>query len=171
MAGMTGATISLRETRPDTEPGLGALRGYLRDVLGRFEGRPGTDADVDAFMAEYPDDEGLVPPRGVFLTASDADGTLLGCIGLRWRGPDVPTDAAEVKRMWTTPAARGRGVGRMLLAEVTRRARDAGRARLVLDTRADLMEARTLYERAGFVETESYNENRHAQVWYELDLR
>ncbi|MEJ2868005.1 GNAT family N-acetyltransferase [Actinomycetospora sp. OC33-EN08] len=168
---MTVPTITLHETRPDVEPGLGALRGYLRDILGRFEGRPGTDDDVGAFMAEYPDDEGLVPPQGVFLLATDAEGAVLGCVGLRHRGPDVPLDAAEVKRMWTAPAARGLGVGKMLLAEVTRRARDAGRSRLVLDTRADLLEARTLYERAGFVETESYNENRHAQVWYALDLR
>jgi ribosomal protein S18 acetylase RimI-like enzyme len=66
---------------------------------------------------------------------------------------------------------RPRSSGRLLLDAVVRRAREAGCARLVLDSRADLVEARTLYERAGFVEVEPYNDNPHAQVWYALDLR
>jgi GNAT superfamily N-acetyltransferase len=169
---MTGVstTIVLREAHPDVEPALGALYGYLHDVIGRMEGRPATDDEVAAFAAQSPAD-GLVPPLGTFLVALEDDGTAVGCVGLRWRGDDVPADAAEIKRMWTAPAVRGHGVGKLLLDEVVRRARDAGCARLVLDSRADLVEARTLYERAGFVEVEPYNVNPHAQVWYALDLR
>jgi GNAT superfamily N-acetyltransferase len=172
-------TIVLHEARPDTEPGLGALHGYLDDVIGRMQGRPATADEVAAFAAESPDG-GLVAPLGTFLVAVEdsangaegADGAdVLGCVGLRWRGDGVPQDAAEIKRMWTAPAVRGRGVGRLLLDAVVRRAREAGCARLVLDSRADLVEARTLYERAGFVEVAPYNDNPHAQVWYALDLR
>jgi len=165
-------TIVLREAHPDVEPGRGALHGYLHDVLGRMQGRPATDDEVAAFAAQSPND-GLVPPLGTFLVAgqdgADSD-EVLGCVGLRWRGAGVPADAAEMKRMWTSPAVRGHGVGKLLLDEVVRRARDAGCARLVLDSRADLVEARTLYERAGFVEIAPYNDNAHAQVWYSLDL-
>jgi ribosomal protein S18 acetylase RimI-like enzyme len=82
----------------------------------------------------------------------------------------VPEDAAEIKRMWSSHEVRGLGVGKLLLDEVVRLTREAGLARLVLDSRADLVEARTLYERAGFVEVEAYNDNPHAQVWYALDL-
>ncbi|WP_433799101.1 GNAT family N-acetyltransferase [Actinomycetospora sp. CA-084318] len=167
---MTGPTITLHDARPDTEPGLGALRGYVADVIGRMNGRPATDEEIDAFVAESPHG-GLVPPEGVFVLATGADGVLLGCAGLRVVGPGVPDDAAEIKRMWTAPAARGLGVGKALLTDLLRRAREAGCARVVLDTRADLVEARTLYERAGFVEVEPYNENPYAQVWYALDLR
>ncbi len=166
-------TIVLREAHPDVEPGLGALHGYLDDVIGRMQGRPATADEIAAFAAQSPSD-GLVAPLGTFLVAGEtgADGDeVLGCVGLRWRGDDVPEDAAEIKRMWTAPTVRGRGVGKLLLDEVVRRARDAGCARLVLDSRADLVEARTLYERAGFVEVEPYNDNPHAQVWYALDLR
>ncbi|GLZ54496.1 GNAT family N-acetyltransferase [Actinomycetospora sp. NBRC 106378] len=166
---MTVPTITLHETRPDVEPGLGALRGYVGDVLGRMEGRPATDDEIDAFVAASPHG-GLVPPDGVFVLARAAEGTVLGCAGLRFAGPDVPADAAEIKRMWTAPEARGLGVGKTLLDDLLRRAREAGRARVLLDTRADLVEARTLYERAGFVEVDAYNANPYAQVWYALDL-
>jgi ribosomal protein S18 acetylase RimI-like enzyme len=167
---MTGPTITLYDARPDAEPGLGALRGYVGDVIGRMNGRPATDEEIDAFVAESPHG-GLVPPEGVFVLALGAEDTVLGCAGLRFVGPGVPDDAAEIKRMWTAPAARGLGVGRTLLDDLLRRAREAGRTRVVLDTRADLVEARTLYERAGFVEVEPYNTNPYAQVWYALDLR
>ncbi len=162
-------TIVLREARPDVEPGRGALHGYLHDVISRMHGRPASDDEVAAFGVESPDD-GLVAPLGTFLVAMEDSEEAVGCVGLRWSGDGVPADAAELKRMWTSPAVRGRGVGRLLLDEVLRRARDAGRARLVLDSRADLVEARTLYERAGFVEIAPYNDNPHAQVWYALDL-
>lgn len=166
---MTVPTITLHATRPDAEPGLGALRGYVGDVIGRMNGRPATDEEIDAFVAESPHG-GLVPPEGVFVLALGAGDTVLGCAGLRFRGPDVPTDAAEIKRMWTAPEARGLGVGKTLLTDLLGRAREAGRGRVVLDTRADLVEARTLYERTGFVEVEPYNANPYAQVWYALDL-
>ena len=164
--GGVSPTITLHDARPDTEPGLTALRGYVRDVLGRMHGRPVSDDEVGAFMAESPS-EGL----DAFVLATGPDDAVLGCVGMRLAGSGVPDDAAEVKRMWTAPEARGLGVGKSLLAEVLRRAREAGRTRLVLDTRADLVEARTLYERAGFVEVEPYNDNPYAQVWYALDLR
>ena len=166
-------TIVLREAHPDVEPGCAALSGYLHVVIGRMQGRPASDDEVAAFAAESPND-GLVAPLGTFLVATEdgaGDDGVVGCVGLRWRGAGVPADAAEIKRMWTSPAVRGHGVGKLLLDEVVRRARDAGCARLVLDSRADLVEARTLYERAGFVEVAPYNDNPHAQVWYALDLR
>lgn len=166
---MTVPTITLSDTRPDVEPGLGALRGYVGDVIGRMNGRPATDDEIDAFVAESPHG-GLVPPEGVFVLATGADGIVLGCAGLRFAGSGVPDDAAEIKRMWTAPEARGLGVGKALLADLLRRAREAGCGRVVLDTRADLVEARTLYERAGFTEVEPYNANPYAQVWYALDL-
>jgi ribosomal-protein-alanine N-acetyltransferase len=50
------------------------------------------------------------------------------------------------------PTARGRGLGARLLAELDHRARAHGAAYLVLEVRADNAPARSLYERAGFVE-------------------
>jgi len=57
---------------------------------------------------------------------------------------------AEVKRMYTREAARGRGVGKALLARIEREARDAGKPLLRLETGTYQAEAVGLYEGCGF---------------------
>ena len=80
----------------------------------------------------------------MWLVARD-DGRALGCGGLREAGPGV----GEAKRMFVTADARGRGVGRLLLAELERRAR-GGHRRMRLYTTEVLVEARGLYARCGY---------------------
>ena len=174
---MTDA-IALVPVRPDSEVGLAALRRYGADLLERWHGSVPAAGDVEAFVHSDPDR--LVPPDGVLLVAlvgdDRADGpegteAVVACGGLRYGGRGVPAGAGEIKRMWVDPAQRGRGLGRRLLARLTELAREAGLRRLVLDTRADLVEARALYGADGFVEVESYNANPDAQVWYAKELR
>ena len=55
--------------------------------------------------------------------------------------------------MWVDPAFRRAGVGRALIEAVMKRARAAGKWRVVLHVVADNTDARGLYEQAGFVAT------------------
>ncbi len=57
---------------------------------------------------------------------------------------------AEVKRMYTREAARGRGVGKVLLGRIEREARDAGKRVLRLETGTLQAAAIGLYEGCGF---------------------
>ncbi len=57
---------------------------------------------------------------------------------------------AEVKRMYTREAARGRGVGKALLARIERDAREAGKPVLRLETGTYQAAAIGLYEGCGF---------------------
>jgi len=76
------------------------------------------------------------------------DGAPAGCGG--WRGrPDDP-DAAEIKRMYTAPAWRGRGVASTVLRALEQSARDAGRKRMVLETGSRQPEAVALYRKLGY---------------------
>jgi putative acetyltransferase len=59
-------------------------------------------------------------------------------------------DYAEVKRMYTRDAARGRGVGKALLARIEKEACDAGRPMLRLETGIHQAAAIGLYEGYGF---------------------
>jgi putative acetyltransferase len=59
-------------------------------------------------------------------------------------------DYAEVKRMYTREAARGRGVGKALLGRIETEARHAGKPMLRLETGTLQAEAIGLYERCGF---------------------
>lgn len=88
----------------------------------------------------------FAPPQGLFLAAYGEGGLVLGCGGWRAHGDG----AAEIKRMYVVPEARGQGVARAVLAELERTAAVAGRPRLELFTGTAQPEAIALYVSAGY---------------------
>ncbi len=82
----------------------------------------------------------------VVLVARDAGGEAVGCGALRPLGDGV----AEIKRMYVVPAARGRGLSKLLLAGLEAAARDRGWTTLRLETGPRQPEAIALYEGAGY---------------------
>jgi len=92
--------------------------------------------------------EQVTPPYGVFLLAV-FDGRPVGSGALR---PLIggPSGVAEVKRMYTAPGARRRGVSRAVLARLEAEAAALGYRRVQLETGARQPEAIALYELAGY---------------------
>lgn len=86
----------------------------------------------------------FAPPRGLFLVAY-VDDAPAACGG--WRAHD--TDA-ELKRMYVSPAFRGRGLARAVLASLERTAGEAGFDRVILETGQRQPEAIALYRSAGY---------------------
>jgi GNAT superfamily N-acetyltransferase len=82
----------------------------------------------------------------VVLVARDAGGAAVGCGALRPLGDGV----AEIKRMYVVPAARGRGVAKVLLAGLEAAAWDRRWTTLRLETGPQQPEAVALYEGAGY---------------------
>ena len=82
---------------------------------------------------------------GVHFFVARLDGAAVGCGGFA-----LFDGYAEVKRMFATEAARGRGVGKALLARIETGARAAGAALLRLETGNRQHAAIALYRRAGF---------------------
>ena len=72
--------------------------------------------------------------------------------------------------MWVAPDARGIGLGRRLLQELERLARDAGVESLRLETNGALGEAIGLYRTSGFREVEAFNAEPYAHHWFEKRL-
>jgi putative acetyltransferase len=70
------------------------------------------------------------------------DGKAMGCGGVALLG-----DYAEVKRMYARETARGRGIGKALLASLEAEARNAGKSLLRLETGIHQTAAIALYER------------------------
>ena len=85
---------------------------------------------------------------GVVLVVRDGGGVALGCGALRTLGDGV----AELKRMYVEPAARGRGLSRVLLAALEDAARTRGWTTLRLETGPRQPEALALYRGAGYRE-------------------
>ncbi|MCX4473954.1 Acetyltransferase (GNAT) family protein [Micromonospora sp. MW-13] len=130
--------IEIRAARFDSPEAQGLIRAALAD-LGQRYGGSGDDTPVDAVEFE--------PPGGAFLVAYLA-GEPVGCGG--WRSHGDAGDTAELKRMYTSPAARGRGVARAVLAAVERSAREHGRKRLILECGYKQPEAIAMYTSAGY---------------------
>jgi GNAT superfamily N-acetyltransferase len=89
----------------------------------------------------------------VFLVARDAQGTPLGCGGIRLlkdRGDGRRW--AELKRMYVVPAARGTGVATALLRALEDAARGLGVVDLVLETGDAQPDAMRFYSREGWTE-------------------
>ncbi|TDC78503.1 GNAT family N-acetyltransferase [Micromonospora sp. KC606] len=130
--------IEIRALAFDSPVAQSLIRAALAD-LGQRYGGSGDDTPVDA--AEF------VPPRGAFLVAY-LDGQPVGCGG--WRGHGDGDGTAELKRMYTDPAARGRGVARAVLVAVEESARYHGRKRMILECGDRQPEAIAMYTSAGY---------------------
>ena len=83
--------------------------------------------------------------HGGFWVALEAD-ELVGTFGLEPAGPRV----MELRRMYVSPAARRRGVGRAMLRYAEEETRRRGCDRLRLSTAQIQKEAIALYKRAGY---------------------
>jgi GNAT superfamily N-acetyltransferase len=127
--------VEIRPGRPDEGGAPSLIAAAVAELAERYGG--GEDPAVD------PHD--LRPPRGAFVLAL-LDGEPVGCGGVRLVGPGV----GEIKRMYVAPAARGRGLGRALLAGLERAARDLGCTALRLETGLRQPEAIALYEDTGY---------------------
>ncbi|MGC4858789.1 GNAT family N-acetyltransferase [Micromonospora sp. DT41] len=148
---------------PDHPDAVVLLREYMTEMVVRYYGRPDRPGEVDAALAELPSDD-LTSPGGLLIVAHHG-ADLAGCAGLRWQ-----SGWAELTRVYVRPAHRGVGGGAALLSAVEQRARSAGVDRIRLDTRADLVEARALYARHGYVEIPGYSEGPYAEHWFEKRL-
>jgi ribosomal protein S18 acetylase RimI-like enzyme len=138
---------------------------YYEDIVSRYHGRPALLQEIVSAQAGYPSHD-LRPPRGLLLLARQGH-AVLGCAGMRIR----PGQIGEVTRVFVEPAARGQGVGRLLMQNLERECRAVGLTAVRLDTRTDLVEARGLYASLGFIEGEAHNTDPYANHWFRKELR
>ena len=147
--------LTVRPDAPDSADARACLVAYFAELDRRFDGGFALDESVWAGAAE------LAPPLGLFLLARIGDEPV-GCAGLKW----IDDEVAEIRRMWVSPASRGRGVARAMLRAAEAATRDSGRSILRLDTNEALWEARALYGREGFASVPRFNDNSYAHHWF-----
>jgi GNAT superfamily N-acetyltransferase len=151
--------IDIVHEEPTGDVAARLLQRYYQELDARLPGGFDLQRTVAVSEAE------LVAPHGAFLVVNLA-GSPVGCGAVR----KLDKTSAEIKRMWIDPAARGRGVGRCLLAALEEAARTLGCHTVRLDTSADLGEAMALYRSAGYRDIPPYNDNAYATSWFEKEL-
>lgn len=93
---------------------------------------------------------------------------LIGTIAVRII--DSEQKVLELKRMFVLPEFQGNGYGRLLLEHAIAYAKTQQYYKVLLDTRRQFSAAEHLYRSSGFQEMEQYNDNRHAELFFELVL-
>jgi GNAT superfamily N-acetyltransferase len=154
---------SFREASVD-EPAAHALIAEYFDM--RAETFP---MQLGDYHAAFPVAANFTPPAGVFLVVVE-DGEDVGCGGVKRVAAEAPSVRFEVKHLWIEPHMQGRRLGRALLEELERRAREFGATEVVLDTNASLVAAGSLYRSSGYDEIEPYNDNPNATHWFRKQI-
>ncbi|TXS38042.1 GNAT family N-acetyltransferase [Streptomyces sp. OR43] len=134
--------------------GLSALLADYHLQTEAEKGRPVEDAAAlpAAYRAEVEDPDGAFDGAAV-LVARDGD-TAAGCVVVT-----APVDGrAEIKRLWTAPEFRGRGVASALLDAALAHAARSGVRTVRLSVWRWRTGAVSLYERLGFSLTASWDE-------------
>jgi GNAT superfamily N-acetyltransferase len=129
--------------RPPASELLAAMVAEMNELYG--------DIEVPGMPSARPAD--FAPPAGTFLVGFHEEEPVCGG-GIKRIAPD----AAEIKRMYVVPAARGRRIGLAILTALEAEARRLGTGRLVLETGERQPESIALYRRAGFIAIPRFGE-------------
>ncbi|WP_405971924.1 GNAT family N-acetyltransferase [Streptomyces sp. NBC_00988] len=137
-----------------TDDGLGELLAAYHLRTEAEKGEPVADVGglPERYRAEISD------PRTAFVDdvvlVAVSGGTPVGCLVVT-----APVDGrSEIKRLWTDPAFRGRGVASSLLRAALAQAAESGAGAVRLSVWKWRTGAIALYERFGFAVTESWDE-------------
>jgi len=142
--------IEVREALPDeyAEAGEVTTNAYREFVRG-------SDPDWEEYLQRIADVQERAA-RTVILVAVE-DGRILGSGTLELDGRTDDTHGAlapgeaHVRMLGVDPAARGRGIGKLLMTACEHRARDAGRTFVSLNTTDRMQVAQRMYESLGYV--------------------
>ncbi|OQP62334.1 acetyltransferase [Niastella vici] len=123
-----------------------ALAIIVRNALAEFgANKPGTvfyDATTDALYE-------LFQQQGSIYYVAEENGVLIGGAGI-FPSPGLPADTGELVKMYLSPAARGKGIGKILIEKALAFAKDAGYRKVYLETMPELRKAVSVYEKFGF---------------------
>jgi GNAT superfamily N-acetyltransferase len=150
--------IDFQEVPPTVSPArelLAAMVTEMNELYGDIE-FPGMPTATPADFA---------PPAGAFLVGY-VEGEPACAGGIK----RLDDEAAEIKRMYVVPAARRRGVARLLLAALEDTAYYRGYRVVRLDTGPRQQHAMALYASAGYTEIGNFNANPIAAYWGEKRL-
>lgn len=123
-----------------------ALASIIRNTLEEFgANKPGTvyfDSSTDHLSDVF------LQTRSIYFVAEE-DGVILGGSGI-YPTEGLPDGTCELVKLYLSPAARGKGLGKELMQRCLEAAAEMGYNKVYLETMPELKVAVPMYERAGF---------------------
>jgi GNAT superfamily N-acetyltransferase len=150
--------LTFRPVPLQNEPAAALVAAMRAELSALYD-----QLDIDAPDMPKAGPGELGPPRGVFLVGFDASDRPICCGGVK----RLSDDACEIKRMYVVPQARGRGVGRQLLAALENAAVELDYGVIRLDTGPRQPDAERMYRRAGYRPIDNFNANPIASFFGE----
>ncbi|OQP65098.1 GNAT family N-acetyltransferase [Niastella populi] len=137
------STIAIRTIQPADNQALAVI---IRNALAEFgANKPGTvyyDATTDALYE-------LFRKAGSIYYVAEENGVLLGGAGI-YPSPGLPADTCELVKMYLSPNARGKGIGKLLIEKALEFATATGYRNVYIETMPELRKAMSVYEKFGF---------------------
>lgn len=122
------------------------LAKIIRKSLEEFNAnKPGTvyfDATTDNLSAVFAAD------KSIYFVAEE-NGMIMGGAGI-YPTANLPEDTCELVKLYLAPAARGEGIGKLLMQQCFTAAKELGYKKIYLETMPELNIAVPLYEKMGF---------------------
>jgi putative acetyltransferase len=137
------STVNIRTIQPGDNQALAVI---IRNALAEFgANKPGTvyyDATTDALYE-------LFRQQGSMYYVAEENGILIGGAGI-YPSPGLPVGTCELVKMYLSPAARGKGIGKLLIEKALAFATEAGYRNVYIETMPELRKAMSVYEKFGF---------------------
>ena len=135
--------VTIRTIQPGDNQALAVI---VRTALAEFgANKPGTvfyDATTNALYE-------LFQKQGSHYFVAEENGVLIGGAGI-YPSSGLPADTCELVKMYLSPAARGKGIGKMLIEKALQFANDTGYRKVYIETMPELRKAMSVYEKFGF---------------------
>ena len=146
-----------------------ALAKIIRDALLEFNAnKPGTvyfDTTTDNLFEVFKID-------GSAYFVALQQNKILGGAGI-YPTNNLPPGTCELVKLYLSPEARGKGIGKLLLEKCIAAARELGYSKMYLETMPELTVAIPLYEKSGFTylqESQGCSGHTGCDIWMIKDL-
>ena len=135
--------LTIRTIQPADNPALAII---IRNALAEFNANKQGTVFFDPTTDNL--NELFQKSGGIYFVA-EQDGIILGGAGI-YPSNGLPTGTCELVKMYLSPAARGKGLGKLLIEKCLDFATNSGYQQVYIETMPELRKALSVYEKFGF---------------------
>lgn len=149
--------------RPASNTDSEQIKAVVFTVLKEFGLKPDSntiDRDLDSIEESYFSNNG-------FFGVIESENVIVATVGLH----KVNENTCELRKMYSLPSQRGKGLGNSIIEFALSKAKELGYSRVILETASPLKAAIGLYKKYGFTEFNPEHMSARCDQAFELYLK